>query len=154
MTLDEVPTGELQGEHLWFLSTGTAVGPFISMLLTDEPWQRFKKVVLVYGVRQAQDLAYLDTIKQCQNKYPEQFVFIPCVTREEVEGALHCRIPDAIKTGLLQQQAGIAIEPDASQVMLCGNPDMISDVQQVLLDMGLSKNLRRAPGQITVEKYW
>lgn len=45
MTLDEVPKGALQGKHLWLLSTGTAVGPFISMLATDEPWQRFEKEI-------------------------------------------------------------------------------------------------------------
>jgi ferredoxin--NADP+ reductase len=31
---------------------------------------------------------------------------------------------------------------------------MIKELNQLLLDRGLVKNLRRAPGQITVEKYW
>ncbi|WP_434940066.1 ferredoxin--NADP reductase [Shewanella sp. HL-SH8] len=154
MTLDEIPHGALQGKHLWLISTGTAVGPFISMLLTDEPWQRFEKVVLVYGVRLASDLAYLESIKQLQAKYSQQFHFIPIVTRESYEDALMCRIPDAINNGLLQQKASLTINAEDSQVMICGNPGMISDAQTALLELGLTKNLRRAPGQITVEKYW
>lgn len=154
MTLDEIPQGTLQGKHLWFLATGTAVGPFISMLATDEPWQRFEKVVLVYGVRLAEDLAYLDTIKQLKQKYPQQFVFIPIVTREDFPDALSCRIPDGISSGLIEKKAGLGINAGHSQVMICGNPGMISDAQAALIEKGLNKNLRRAPGQITVEKYW
>ena len=154
MTLEEVPHGALQGKHLWFLATGTAVGPFISMLATDEPWQRFEKVILVYGVRLAEDLAYLETIKQFVKKYPQQFVFIPIVTREDYPDGLSCRIPDGISSGLIEQKAGLEINVEHSQIMICGNPGMITDAQAALVDKGLTKNLRRAPGQITVEKYW
>jgi ferredoxin--NADP+ reductase len=154
MTLDEIPRGALQGKHMWFLSTGTAVGPFISMLTTKEPWERFEKVVLVYGVRLVEDLAYLDTIEQLQQKHPHQFIFIPVVTREALPNALSCRIPDGLSSGLIEQKAGLVISADDSQVMICGNPGMISDAQNALIDKGLTKNLRRAPGQITVEKYW
>ena len=38
--------------------------------------------------------------------------------------------------------------------MLCGNPQMVRDCQQVLQARGLQKNLRRAPGQISQENYW
>ncbi|MGB0893631.1 MAG: ferredoxin--NADP reductase [Parashewanella sp.] len=154
MVLNEIPTDEAQGKHLWFLATGTAVGPFISMMETDEPWQRFEKVVLVYGVRLAEDLAYLDKIKQLQSKYPEQFSFILSVTREQVEGATATRIPKALTSGELETLAGLKLSASDSQVMICGNPGMITDAQQALFDKGLKKNLRRAPGNVTVEKYW
>ncbi|MBQ4890493.1 ferredoxin--NADP reductase [Shewanella sp. MMG014] len=154
MTLEEIPTGAIQGPHLWFLATGTAVGPFISMMETDEPWQRFEKVVLVYGVRLIEDLAYLPQIKALQQKYPQQFIFIPSVTREHYPEGLSCRIPDGLQSGLIEQTAGIALSADNSQVLICGNPEMIGDAQSTLTEKGLVKNLRRAPGQITVEKYW
>lgn len=41
-TLADVP----QNERLWLLSTGTALGPFLSICKTEEPWRRFKKLVL------------------------------------------------------------------------------------------------------------
>ncbi|WP_144212856.1 ferredoxin--NADP reductase [Shewanella donghaensis] len=154
MTLDEIPTGALQGPHLWFLATGTAVGPFMSIMETEEPWQRFEKVVLVYGVRKDEDLAYLKQIQALQQKYPDQFIYIPCVTREASKGALSCRIPDGLSSGVIEQAAGLSLSQDDSQVMICGNPGMISDAQTILTEKGLVKNLRRAPGQVTVEKYW
>jgi hypothetical protein len=36
LTLAQVP----QGEHLWLLPTGTAIGPFLSILKSAEPWAR------------------------------------------------------------------------------------------------------------------
>ena len=154
MTLDEIPKGKLQGKHLWFLATGTAVGPFLSMLDTAEPWQRFEKVVLVYGVREAQDLAYLDKLRGLEQQYPEQFKLILSVTRESINDALQCRIPDGLVSGEIENKAGLTLSPADSQVMICGNPGMINGAQAALLNKGLVKNLRRAPGQITVEKYW
>ncbi len=154
MTLDEIPKGELQGRHLWLLATGTAVGPFLSILDTVQPWQRFEKIVLVYGVRQAQDLAYFDKLKAYSATYPSQFILCPIVTREPFSGALQCRIPQGIRSGEIEHEVGLVLTATDSQVMICGNPGMISDAQAALIDKGLAKNLRRAPGQITVEKYW
>lgn len=154
MTLDEIPKGELQGRHLWFLATGTAIGPFLSMLDTAEPWQRFEKIVLVYGVREAKDLAYLDKLKAYSMQYPDQFILCLTVTRKKLDDALQCRIPDGLVSGEIERKVGLTLSAADSQVMICGNPGMISGAQAALLDKGLSKNLRRAPGQITVEKYW
>ncbi len=154
MTLDEIPKGETQGKHLWFLATGTAVGPFLSMLDTNEPWQRFDKIVLVYGVREAKDLAYLDKLQAFSQQYPDKFILCLCVTREAVPDALNCRIPDGLVSGEIERKVGLTISVKDSQVMICGNPGMISDAQTALLNKGLTKNLRREPGQITVEKYW
>ena len=47
LTLDEVPVGR----DLWLLSTGTAIGPFLSMLADGEAFARFENLVLVHGVR-------------------------------------------------------------------------------------------------------
>ncbi|GIU11772.1 MULTISPECIES: ferredoxin--NADP reductase [unclassified Shewanella] len=154
MTLDELPKEQHKGKHLWFLATGTAVGPFISMMDTSEPWLSYEKVVLVYGVRKVADLAYLEQLKQYEKSYPLQFTLVLSVTREEHIGALSSRIPDAIISGELEAKVGLTLSPEISQVMICGNPEMITQSQQVLQDRGLMKNLRRAPGQITVERYW
>ncbi len=44
-TLDEVPASE----QLWMLSTGTAIGPFLSILQQSEVWQKYKHINLVHG---------------------------------------------------------------------------------------------------------
>ncbi len=154
MVLDEIPKGEKQGKHLWFLATGTAVGPFISIMETDEPWQRFEQVILVYGVREITDLAYLEQLRELEKRYPTQFRLVLSVTRQTYSGALSQRIPDGLKNGVIEQKVGLKLSAADSQIMICGNPGMITDAQTILLDKGLTKNLRRAPGNITVEKYW
>ena len=53
----------------------------------------------------------------------------------------------------LEDQAGRAISPDHSHVMLCGNAGMITDATRILEQRGLRRHLRREPGQITTEKY-
>lgn len=154
MTLDELPSNEAKGKHLWFLATGTAVGPFISILDTREPWESYDQLVLVYGVRKVEDLAYLEQLKRYEVRYPKQFKLVLSVTREPLTGAIKSRIPDAIASGELESKAGLTFNSEDSQVMICGNPEMITASQQVLKDRGLTKNLRRAPGQVTVERYW
>ncbi len=149
-TLDEVP----DAEHLWLLATGTAIGPFISILKTDAPWKRFSRIVLAHGVRHASELNYKEAIAEFQERYPEQFSMVPFISREVNSYALDGHIPDAISNGKLEQRVGLQLSPDKSQVMICGNPGMIRETRDVLSARGLKKNLRRKPGQVTTEHYW
>lgn len=149
LTVDEVPAAR----HLWMLATGTGVGPFISILRSEEAWQRFEKVVLVYSVRSARELAYRDVIADIGKKYQQQLSFVPLVTREVLEGTINRRVTDAIVSGELEQQAGIYMSSDDSHVMMCGNSAMITDVIELLKSRNMRKHLRREPGHITTEKY-
>jgi len=150
LTLNEVP----DGRYLWLLSTGTAIGPFLSMLKTDEPWRRFEKVVLVHAVRFARELSFREQIRDLQNRHGERFCYIPVVSREDTDFALRTRIPAAIGDGRLERRAGIPLNHENSQVMICGNPAMVRDTTETLKARGLTRNRRREPGQITVENYW
>ena len=51
-----------QASHLWLIGTGTGLAPYIAMLRTEEPWQRYQKIIVVHGVRHAPDLAYQDEL--------------------------------------------------------------------------------------------
>jgi ferredoxin--NADP+ reductase len=150
LTLSEVP----EAKHLWLLSTGTGIGPFLSILKTEAPWQRFERIVLVHAVRHAEELAYGETIREFAQQHGEQFRFVPFVSREETDFALQARIPEAISDGRLEASAGVALAPENSQVMLCGNPDMLRDTTKALLLRGLKKNRRNEPGHVTLESYW
>lgn len=149
-TLASVPEGDL----LWCLSTGTGIGPFLSMLATAEPWQRFRKVILVHAVREAKELSFRHLIDRTMGERGAQFAYVPVVSREEHAGALRGRIPRLIAEGVLEERIGDALEPAGSQVMLCGNPDMLRDTGAALEGRGLRRNKRREPGNITVESYW
>jgi len=148
--LGEIP----DAETLWMLATGTAIGPFLSILTTAEVWQRFRNIVLVHAVRTVQELVYQDQIQAFLAAHSEQFRFIPFVSREAADFAIKGRVPAAIANGQLEQRAGLEIMPGDSQVMICGNPAMVRDTQEVLEARGLKKNRRRDPGHITTEQYW
>ncbi len=150
LTLDEVPAGR----DLWLLSTGTAIGPFLSMLADGEAFNRFENLVLVHGVRKREELSYQPLIASFAGQYGERFRYVPFVSREPWPEAMAGRIPAAIVSGQLQARVGLEFSPERSQVLICGNPEMVKETQQTLLALGLAKNLRRAPGNISVENYW
>jgi len=149
MTESEVPDGEV----LWLLASGTALGPFLSILKTQPPWQHFKHIVLVHGVRSVEELTYSELIGKLQKLHSGQLIKVNSVTREEVIGALHERIPEAIANGHLERLAGFDFNANTSRAMLCGNPAMVEGSLQALRDKGLRKHLRREPGQILQEIY-
>ncbi len=137
-------------ETLWLVSTGTGIAPFLSILRTEAPWRRFRKVVLVHAVRQARELVYQDLISPLKGR---GLSYVSFVSREAAPASLAGRIPAAIRDGRLEAAAGAALGPD-SQIMLCGNPDMLRDAAAALAERGLKKHRRRAPGHIVVESFW
>lgn len=149
LTVDEVP----ECRHLWLLATGTGIGPFLSILKSEKVWQRFEKVVLCYSVRDRSELSYQEQIRTIEGEHGEQFLFVPFITREQVEGAMNQRIPQCILDGSLEKRADITINENDSHIMMCGNSAMISSVSECLESRGLRKHRRREPGHLTTEKY-
>jgi ferredoxin--NADP+ reductase len=79
---------------------------------------------------------------------------VPVVSREAHPGARPGRIPALIADGRLEGRAGLALDPDSSHAMLCGNPAMVADAQAALEARGMRRHRRREPGHVTVETYW
>ncbi len=150
LVLEEVPPAI----HLWLVSTGTGIGPFLSILKTAEPWRRFQRVVLVHAARTAAELSYRRAIASVAEAEPKRFTYIPFLSREETDYALKGRIPQAIANGRLEARAELAIDAALSHVMLCGNPAMVEDATTALAARGLRKHKRKEPGQISMETYW
>ncbi len=146
--------GIRDAEHLWLMATGTALGVFLSLLKTDEIWQRFGRVILVHAARTLAELTYREEIEGFGARHPEQFDYVPFVSREETQFAIRDRIPNAIADGRLAAAADAPLHPSSSQVMLCGNPGMVRDTTRVLEERGFTRNLRKSPGNITSEHYW
>lgn len=150
LVLSEVP----DAANLWLLSTGTGIGPFLSILRTETPWKRFRRVVLVHAARHPAELVYGDVLASVAQTHRERFGLIQVTSREPADNALHGRIPALVADGSLETRAGCELSAATSQVMLCGNPDMIKDAIAVLAGRAMKKHRRRSPGHITVENYW
>jgi ferredoxin--NADP+ reductase len=150
LVLSELPAAET----LWLMATGTGIAPFVSMLRAGTPWQRFRNVVLVHAVRHAPELVYRDDVDRARAAHGSRFGYVPVVSREDAAGALRGRIPALARDGRLEAAAGLELAAKSSQVMLCGNPDMLTDTTTALAERGMRKNRRRTPGHITVESFW
>ncbi len=150
LVLAEVP----DAENLWLISTGTGLGPFLSILRTEAPWQRFKRVTLVHATRTAAEQVYDELLKSIGDARSGQFRRVAFVSREKAAGTLEGRVPAAIRDGRLERAAQTELSAELSHAMLCGNPEMVADVTAALVERGMRKHRRRAPGHISVETYW
>jgi len=151
MTLDEIPR---YTKDLWLLSTGTAIGPFLSLLDEAETQQRFENLILVHAVRTSSELVYQDKIQQFEERYQGKFHYVPIVSRENRKATLRGRIPALLQTGELITAAGISLTPERSFFYLCGNPSMVKDTSEVLKQLGYQKHSRRNSGHFSSENYW
>lgn len=161
--LEKIPYGYLTlaryqqplPHDLWLLATGTGLAPFLSMLQDFDTWSKYQKINLIYSVRTADELAYVDRIQEIAETFGEGhegFKFIPIITRDP-SAPLHERLPILIENGELEKSTGIELNPATSHVMLCGNPQMVDDTKEALKCRDLTMN-RRGEGNIAVENYW
>ena len=156
LTLDRFQTGK----DLWLLATGTGVAPFLSMLQEPELWQQYENVVLVYSMRTADELVYQEKIDALRQhpmfgaQAARALHYVPVVTRAPSEGALTRRITTLIEDGGLEAAVGLKIDPARARLMLCGNPQMVSDTRQILQSRGLSLSRLSAPGHLALEQFW
>ncbi|MDL4913167.1 MAG: ferredoxin--NADP(+) reductase [Enterobacterales bacterium endosymbiont of Blomia tropicalis] len=149
--LEEVP----DCTTLWMLATGTAIGPYLSILQQGEGLERFENIVLVHAARYAADLSFLPLMQQLQQIYNGKLHIQTVVSREEIAGSLTGRVPALIESGELERVVGLPMEAESSHIMLCGNPQMVRDTQQLLKESrGMRKHLKRKPGHMTSEHYW
>jgi ferredoxin--NADP+ reductase len=116
-------------------------------------WQRFRRVIVVHGVRDTAQLAYQVELGAWRAERP--VAVVTCPSRASVNPPmLSGRVTQALVDGRLEEAAGTSLSPERSHVMLCGNPEMVAEMSALLHERGLSKHRQRKPGHITVEKYW
>ncbi|HEY8609632.1 MAG TPA: ferredoxin--NADP reductase [Noviherbaspirillum sp.] len=144
------------GEDLWMLSTGTGVGPYVSMLRDAAVWRQFRNLVLVHGVRHADEFVYHEELAELRAAAPGPAALqvIRATSREAAPDALRGRITDLLTAGELERTAGLQIDADRSRLMMCGNPEMIEDMRKLLHARGLRPQRRALPGHFVTENYW
>ena len=146
-TLDPVQTDK----NLWLISTGTGLGPYMSMIRSTNLGMN-QKTILVHGVRYVEDLGYLEELNTL-SKQREGFSYFPTISRpsEHWKGRTG-RIPQLWPS--LLKETNVICSPNNSHIFLCGNPDMIKEMTSLLTRKGFKTHSRKEPGQIHTEKYW
>ena len=158
------PTGTLlidyllPGKNLYLLSTGTGMAPFLSIIRDPDTYERFEKVILVHGVREVKELAYHDYITQELPKHEflgemvsQQLLYYPTVTREPFHH--QGRLTDAIESGKLFSDVGLpTLDPARDRVMICGSPQMLKDLKQILEARHFKEGNTSTPGDFVIER--
>ncbi|MBP6564606.1 MAG: ferredoxin--NADP reductase [Burkholderiales bacterium] len=158
------PTGTLvidyllPGRRLYLLATGTGLAPFMSIVRDPATYEKFGQVVLVHGVRIADELAYHDLLVEhlpshefLGDMVASQLLYYPTVTREEFRH--QGRIPDLIESGRLFADLGTeALDAAADRVMICGSPGMLRDLKVGLEQRGFREGNTSTPGDFVIER--
>jgi len=146
------------GRNLFLLATGTGLAPFMSIIRDPETYERFERVILVHGCRRVAELAYGELITQDLPKHEffgelvsEQLTYYPTVTREPFRNK--GRVTDLITSGQIFEELGVPVmSPEHDRVMLCGNPDLITDMRAILETRGFKEGSSGKPAQYVIEK--
>ncbi|RYX93626.1 MAG: ferredoxin--NADP reductase [Comamonadaceae bacterium] len=158
------PTGTLlidyllPGKRLYLLSTGTGLAPFMSIIRDPATYENFEQVVLVHGVRQADELAYHDLVIDHLPKHEflgemisKQLLYYPTVTRESYRNM--GRVTDLIENGKLFTDLNLpTLDPLQDRVMICGSPHMLKDLKHILEARGFHEGNTTRQGEFVVER--
>jgi len=165
LLVSKKPTGTLvthdlkPGKNLYFLSTGTGLAPFMSLIQDIEVYDRFEKVVLIHGVRHVNELAYADFIeKELPNneffgeEVRKKLIYYPTVTRDPFRN--QGRLTDLINSGKLFEDIGLPpLDPANDKAMICGSPQMLKDTEELLDSRGFIVSPRVGqPGDYVIER--
>jgi len=158
------PTGTLlidyllPGKNLYLFGTGTGLAPFLSIVRDPETYEKFEKVILVHGVRQVAELAYMEylTVDLPQHEFlgemvTQQMLYYPTVTREPFKN--RGRITDLIESGKLQADLGLPkFDPATDRAMMCGSPALLKDLKVILEKRGFIEGNTTKQGDFVVER--
>ena len=160
------------GDTVLLLSTGTGEAPhnYLAWELLRRGHQG--KILSVCCVRQLRDLGYLAIHQEVMRQYAN-YRYLALTTREADTIHQKVYIQDLITNGQLEQQLGQPLDPEHTQVYLCGNPRMIGKpekdrttgqlaypepvgVVELLEQRGfqLDQPAAKRVGNIHVEEYW
>ncbi|MFM7085230.1 MAG: ferredoxin--NADP reductase, partial [Hyphomicrobium sp.] len=146
------------GRNLWLFATGTGFAPFASIIRDPETYANFEKVIVVEGCRHVAELQFSDQIIDdvLQHEYlgdlsANKLFYYPTITREAFKHS--GRIPDLIVSGKLFSDTQMSpLDHELDRIMICGNPEMLSSLKQLVEGYGFKEGSNSAPGDFVIEK--
>lgn len=152
LQVGDKPTGTLTlnnielGGDLWMLATGTGIAPFISLLRDPTTFDHFKRVHVVWSVRQREDLAaYEDFLNKSKAR------FVPTVTQGDSYPYFNKRINDLLNAGKLGMRTGRE-DKENTKIMICGNLDFNVTIANYFLTRDWEEGNSKTAGSFVQEK--
>src|SRR3954451_23374855 len=134
--------------HL-FVSTGTGTAPFIAMMRQHLIDGAPRRTVLLNGSSYADELGYRDELErwQADGRYP--VTYVPTISRpNDPRNAGWTGRVGRAENVILDVCSEFGLQPQSTVVYICGNPDMIINVEERLVGAGFPEpNVKK-------ELYW
>jgi ferredoxin--NADP+ reductase len=134
--------------HL-FISSGTGIAPFISMMRTLRMDGTPRRTIVLHGASYIDDLGYREEVESHERSGTYPCLYIPTISRANAPknadwtgrtGRVEAIVPDVLEE--------FGLTPENTIAYLCGNPDMIENADALLTARGFPE------AQIKKELYW
>jgi NAD(P)H-flavin reductase len=134
------------GRTCLFVASGTGLAPFISMIETLRGRGEARDVVLLHGVSYDYDLAWRAELTElASGRFPLRYVGTISRPQASPEWTGCTGRVEAILADQLDEHG---LTAENTTIYLCGNPDMVSAVEEIATERGF------APEQVRKELYW
>jgi ferredoxin/flavodoxin---NADP+ reductase len=149
----------LPGKRLWFLSTGTGIAPFASLVRDPETYEKYDQVILMHTCREKAELEYGRELVESLRDDPligemveGKLYYYPTTTREPSERM--GRVTDNLTSGKVFADLDLEgpMDPARDRAMVCGSLAFNLDVKAILEGWGLREGANSDPAEYVVEK--
>ncbi|HOV92548.1 MAG TPA: ferredoxin--NADP reductase [Candidatus Kapabacteria bacterium] len=147
--LHDVP----DGVNIAMIATGTGLAPYISFLRSHIADHQNIKLAVIHGAAYQWDLGYYSELTFIQNVFKNFYYFPTLLKADETWTGLRGYIEEHLENGLLESKAGIEIDPKKTHFFLCGNPNMVATISNILYERGYTLHKTNEPGSLHIEKW-
>ncbi|MBC7792420.1 MAG: ferredoxin--NADP reductase [Clostridia bacterium] len=141
--------GVLPTDDVVMIATGTGIAPFVSMVLSRFEPRDARYWALIHGTRNVVDLGYRAEMSAIKG-----LIYLPTVSRPEIPWPEPGRVNRFFENGAFEKVTGKNLDPKTTHIYLCGNPEMILQMQRHFEECGFVLHRRHAPGTLHIESYW
>lgn len=135
------------GRTCLFVASGTGLAPFISMIETLRGRSETRDVVLLHGVSYDYDLAWREQLTELADGGGFPMRYVGTVSRpQSCPNWTGCTGRVEAIVGSQMDEHGLT--PENTTIYLCGNPEMVSAVEEIAALRGFE------PEQVRKELYW
>jgi ferredoxin-NADP reductase len=134
--------------HL-YIATGTGIAPFVSMIRETAAAGDPRRTILLHGCSYADELGYRDILEGWERDGSYPLTYVPTISRPAHPrndgwtgrtGRAEAVVADVCRD--------LGLEPEQTVVYICGNPEMIVNAEDVLMDLGFPEF------HVKKELYW
>ena len=153
------------GRNLYLLATGTGIAPFMSIIRGVETYDHYDNVIIVWGTRTADELAFEEIIEElkvvglrnAQLAYHSPLTiqgklktYFTC-TREDYKNT--GRVTTAMYENKVQDKLDLSdLSSKHDRVMVCGSMEMNLELKEYLDKLGFIEGNNKHPGSYVLEK--